>query len=160
MESAMSDDLYFLRFEHKPLTPQQWEHLQRSVVRRATENRAQIARGTFAAILAALRWAAEGGRHVARMLGRRAAAAASGRWRCYTTWRARRRAVQELRSLDDHVLKDLGLHRSGIEAAVYGLDSSRVAEGSVAAASRHTPQVRRPGARKADTQQSIVKSAA
>jgi uncharacterized protein YjiS (DUF1127 family) len=160
MESDMADDLYFLRFEHRPLTPQQWEHVQRSVVRRAGESRAQIVRSMFAAILISMRRVAEGGRNAARMLGHGAAAAASRNWRRYTTWRARRRAVQELRSLDDHMLRDLGLSRSGIEAAVYGLDSSRVAEGSVAAAPRYAPQPGRIGARRAEAQQLIVKSAA
>jgi uncharacterized protein YjiS (DUF1127 family) len=160
MENAMSDDFYFLRFEHRPLTPQQWDHLQRSVVRRASENRARIVRSVLAAILTSLRRAAEGGRNVTCMLGHCAAAATSRCWRSYATWRERRRAVMELRGLDDRVLKDIGLHRSGIEAAAYGLDSRLVARGSVAAAPRHATQVRRIGARQAKAQPLIVKSAA
>jgi uncharacterized protein YjiS (DUF1127 family) len=34
------------------------------------------------------------------------------------TWRRRRAAIAELSALDDESLKDIGLHRSGIEAAV------------------------------------------
>lgn len=33
-------------------------------------------------------------------------------------WRRRRAAIAELSALDDQTLKDIGLHRSGIEAAV------------------------------------------
>jgi len=36
------------------------------------------------------------------------------------SWRRRRSAIARLGALDDHMLKDLGLHRSGIEAAVRG----------------------------------------
>ncbi|WP_065285016.1 DUF1127 domain-containing protein [Ensifer aridi] len=31
-----------------------------------------------------------------------------------------RRAVRELRALDDHALRDIGISRSQIQAAVYG----------------------------------------
>jgi uncharacterized protein YjiS (DUF1127 family) len=34
------------------------------------------------------------------------------------SWRRRKAAVAQLRALDDAALKDIGLHRSGIEAAV------------------------------------------
>ncbi len=34
------------------------------------------------------------------------------------SWRRRRAAIAELNTLDDAMLKDIGLHRSGIEAAV------------------------------------------
>jgi uncharacterized protein YjiS (DUF1127 family) len=34
------------------------------------------------------------------------------------SWRRRRSAIAQLNALDDATLKDIGLHRSGIEAAV------------------------------------------
>jgi uncharacterized protein YjiS (DUF1127 family) len=34
----------------------------------------------------------------------------------------RRRGIRELRSLEDRMLKDIGVHRSEIEAAARGLD--------------------------------------
>ena len=43
-----------------------------------------------------------------------------GLWRQIRSWRERRAALAQLRVLDDAALKDIGLHRSGIEAAVLG----------------------------------------
>ena len=44
------------------------------------------------------------------------------------TWRKRRIAIRELRALDDHTLKDIGLSRSQIPSVVEGLlDQSRTA---------------------------------
>lgn len=41
-----------------------------------------------------------------------------GLWRQLTAWYQAREAMAQLRSLDDAALKDIGLHRSEIEAAV------------------------------------------
>jgi uncharacterized protein YjiS (DUF1127 family) len=55
------------------------------------------------------------------------AAAAVRRWsHACTTWCARRQAIRALGALDDRTLKDFGINRSEIEAAVHG----RAAEGS------------------------------
>jgi len=43
------------------------------------------------------------------------------------SWRRRRTAIAELNALDDAMLKDIGLHRSGIEAAVECGLSARLA---------------------------------
>ena len=43
-----------------------------------------------------------------------------GLWRQVRYWRQRRTALAQLQALDDTALKDIGLHRSGIEAAVLG----------------------------------------
>src|SRR5262245_59444302 len=128
MESAMGDDFYFLRFEHRPLTPEQWDRLKRSAVRGARENRTQLLRSLFVTILTPVRSAAV-----------RAVAAAGRRWRAYATWRERRRAVKELSGLEDRMLKDMGLHRSEIESVVYGSNVSRQPEATVAALVLHKP---------------------
>jgi uncharacterized protein YjiS (DUF1127 family) len=46
-------------------------------------------------------------------------------WRRLWAWACRRAAVARLHALDDRMLKDIGLDRSGIEAAVRGQDSRR-----------------------------------
>ena len=53
-------------------------------------------------------------------LARRAAAAVAAGWRAGARWRQRRQAIRELGALDDRTLRDLGLGRSEIEAAVDG----------------------------------------
>jgi uncharacterized protein YjiS (DUF1127 family) len=53
-------------------------------------------------------------------------------WRQLVAWYQARAAVAQLRGLDDAALKDIGLHRSGIEAAV------------IKESARAAPQKRRP----------------
>ena len=43
-------------------------------------------------------------------------------WRRYAAWCENRRAIHDLRGLDDRSLRDLGIGRSEITAAVLGLD--------------------------------------
>jgi uncharacterized protein YjiS (DUF1127 family) len=49
-------------------------------------------------------------------------------WANVKGWRHRKRAVAELRALDNRMLKDIGIERSEIESVVRGLrrDRSRV----------------------------------
>ena len=56
-------------------------------------------------------------------------------WRQIRSWRQRRAGLAQLRALDDAALKDIGLHRSGIEAAVRGPRS-----GTARPQRRHFPQ--------------------
>jgi uncharacterized protein YjiS (DUF1127 family) len=151
-----SEDFYFLRFEHRPLTPEQWDQLKRGVIRRAQADRARALRDLLAGVPTLLLVVARGGRAMGRMLGRSA-----GKWSsAYATWRERRCAVKELSLLNDRALKDIGLHRSEIESVVYGRDSSRMTEGKVAAFLFHKPYERRSTAAKGATKQLIEKSAA
>jgi uncharacterized protein YjiS (DUF1127 family) len=158
MESAMGDteDFYFLRFDHRPLTPEQWDALKRSAVRHAKENRARLLRGMFGAILTSVQRVAQGG----RALGSRAASAARRRWRSYVIWRERRHAVKELGGLDDRVLKDIGLHRSEIESVIYARDAGRVIDGKGATVLVHKPQAKQDVATKGRSEQMIERSAA
>jgi uncharacterized protein YjiS (DUF1127 family) len=122
-----SDDFYFLRFEHRPLTPEQLDQLKRSTGRTAREHRARLVRNLGIAALASLRGAARGVGRIIRWLAHRAAAIAGERWRAYADWRERRAAVKELAALDDRTLRDLGLTRSEIEFVVRR-DSARSSE--------------------------------
>jgi len=55
----------------------------------------------------------------------RGAAAVAATWRAIAKWRARRRAIRELGAFDDRTLRDMGLNRAGIEAAVEGRGPAR-----------------------------------
>jgi uncharacterized protein YjiS (DUF1127 family) len=144
-----SDEFYFLRFEHRPLTPEQWEHLKLHVIRSAQRDRAQALRRMFGGIAASLRAVAGAARGLAGKL-----------WSGYASWHDRRAAVRELGQLDDRTLKDLGLHRSQIESVVYGRDSKRVNEGNIAATLFHKPCTRPSAGPKPGPKQLIDRSAA
>jgi uncharacterized protein YjiS (DUF1127 family) len=123
-----SDDFYFLRFEHRPLAPEQLDQLKRAAERAAREHRARMLRGLGIAALAALRSAARGTGSNIRALAHRAAAVVGAGWDAYAAWRERRAAVKELAALDDRTLKDLGLTRSEIEYVVGRRDAVRSSE--------------------------------
>ena len=123
-----SDDFYFLRFEHRPLTPEQLDQLKRAAEHAAREHRTRALRGLATAVLASLRSAASGARGITRALGHRAATVARAGWSGYTAWRERRAAVKELAALDDRTLRDLGLSRSEIEYVVGRRDAARSCE--------------------------------
>jgi uncharacterized protein YjiS (DUF1127 family) len=144
----MGDDFYFLRFEHRPLTPEQWDLVRRTTARRAHEERARALRGVLVAILM-----------TARAGVAATAAAARRRWRAYSSWRERRAAIKELGGLDDRMLKDMGLHRSEIETVV-GFDPSRLSEGKVAPILVHKPCGKRSVATNAAPKRLIERTAA
>ena len=144
-----SDDFYFLRFEHRPLTPEQWEQLRQSMRQRAQADRAHALRDLLARLPKLAMVAARGGWAMGRLLAR-----------TYAAWRVRRRAIKELRGLDDRVLKDMGLHRSEIESVVYGQDSRPVAEGKVASSPCPKPYASRRIATKGGMSQLMEKNAA
>jgi uncharacterized protein YjiS (DUF1127 family) len=151
-----SDDFYFLRFEHRPLTPEQWEQLRQGVRHRVQADRAHALRDLLAWVPKLAMVAARGGWAMGRTVVRSA-----GKWsRTYTAWRARRRAIKELRGLDDRVLKDIGLHRSEIESVIYGQDSGPVAGGKVAASPCPKPHASRRIAAKGAMSQLMQKNAA
>jgi uncharacterized protein YjiS (DUF1127 family) len=151
MESAMGDteDLYFLRFEHRPLTPEEWDRVKRSVVRGAGEHRAQMLRSLLVAILTSPR-------RVAKLV----AAAVGQSWRAYATWRERRLAIKELGGLDDRVLKDMGLHRSEIESVVYGSNAGHQPKATVAPVVLRKPCAKQSVAVRGAPKQLIERTAA
>jgi uncharacterized protein YjiS (DUF1127 family) len=130
MEQVMHnrDEFYFLRFEHRPLTAEQLDRLQREVVRNATIDRARAVRRSLGTIARSF-----------RRLGATALNIMRGWWAGFTDWNVRRAAVKELRGLDDRTLKDLGLHRSEIESVVHGPVAGVKAGGKVATVLFHMP---------------------
>ena len=79
------------------------------------------------AVLRALQAAAGGGAAIIRTLAKAVIAAAGKWWRAYTIRRARIAAIRELHTVDDRMLKDIGLSRSEIEwVVVHGRDAPRV----------------------------------
>ena len=123
-----SEQFYFLRFEHRPLTPEQWDLLKQQVGIQVQRERARAFRRAFGAI--ALPW-----RSIAAAVRHKA-----GRWwTAYQGWRRRRAAVSELSGLDDRILKDIGVHRSEIESVVYGPDAGPTSGEQIA-----TPLLRDP----------------
>jgi uncharacterized protein YjiS (DUF1127 family) len=151
-----SDDFYFLRFEHRPLTPEEWTRLKQGARQRAEKERVRALRAMLAGVpklaVVAVRSVWAMGRTVVR---------SAGEWSStYAAWRMRRRAIKELRGLDDRVLKDIGLHRSEIESVVRGQDSGPVAEGKVAVSLCPKPYVSGRIATKGATRQLMEKNAA
>lgn len=49
-------------------------------------------------------------------------------YRRFRMWRERRSAIRQLAALDDHLLRDIGIERSGIEVAVNGPVSTAVGD--------------------------------
>ena len=151
-----SDDFYYLRFEHMPLTPEQWDQLRQDVRLRAQADLAHALRDLLARVP---KLAIVAGRAVWAM--GRTVVRSAGKWSgTYAAWRERRRAIKELGGLDDRVLKDMGLHRSEIESVVYGRDSRQVTEGKVAALLFHKPYDKRTRPLKSASRQLIDKNAA
>jgi len=102
-------------FDHRKLTPEQWDALKRLAAREAQAVRADAVRQLFRVAPLALR--------TARTLGATLSATAGRWWARYIRWRKCRAAVRELAALDDRTLKDLGLHRSEIETVVWGQET-------------------------------------
>jgi len=64
---------------------------------------------------------------IIRVLAKAVIAATGKWWRAYTIRRARIAAIRELHTLDDHMLKDIGLSRSEIDwMLVHGRDVPRL----------------------------------
>src|SRR5262245_19173303 len=144
-----NDELYFQRFEHRPLTLEQWNLVKQHAIGRAQRERTQVLRRTFGAIAAA-----------AQAVARVTRQAARGWLTAYAHWRERRAAVRELAGLDDRTLKDLGLHRSEIESVIYGREARRVSEGRIAATFLHKPYTPPPTRQAPRRAQRIERNAA
>lgn len=95
----------------RDFTPAQWDHFMQRAEQRAHDARARAFRDA------------------ARALGRLLLRG----WHAYRLWRERRRAMAQLAALDGHMLKDMGIDRSEIEAAVRGRDAEDTAQRQLAA---------------------------
>jgi uncharacterized protein YjiS (DUF1127 family) len=109
-------------FYYNGLASGEWDKARARIIRRAEAARAQALRDLAGVILRPLRIAAW------------AVAATAGKWwRAYALRRERRRAVRELRALDDRTLRDIGVNRSEIDWVVYGQDETRLRDATIAA---------------------------
>ena len=97
------------------------------------------------AVLRALQAAAGGGAAIIRTLAKAVIAAAGKWWRAYTIRRARIAAIRELHTVDDRMLKDIGLSRSEIEwVVVHGRDAPRVHWASQSRSSHTSSSAEKP----------------
>ena len=112
--------------DYRGLTPDQRQRVMHLVIRDAQAARAQAPHDLGGAGLCALQAAAGGGAAIIRLRAK-AVIAEAGKWRrTYTIRRARIAAIRELHTLDDRMLKDIGLSRSEIEwVVVHGRDVPR-----------------------------------
>jgi len=145
------------RTDFRQLSPEQWERSRQEIIQRANEARARVVRDLVRGLFRSM---AESGRDLARSVTFQALTMA-GRWiRGYANWLKRRQAVRALAALDDCALKDIGIHRSEIEAVVDGRDLKRKSECEVSAPLSHQ-RCHRPITRaKFPTKQPIRKNAA
>jgi uncharacterized protein YjiS (DUF1127 family) len=97
------------------LTSAQWAAFKRAAVSRARDERNRAIRRLWIAISLRI-----------RRTMRNADAWIARQWRAYQAARRRRRAMFELDTLSDFMLKDIGLRRCDIPSIVYRHDSSRI----------------------------------
>jgi uncharacterized protein YjiS (DUF1127 family) len=97
------------------LSPEERDHLTRQIIARAEVERAKAIYALFRTLF--LAWP--------KQFALAALRAFAAGWAAYRIWQTRRRAVAELRSLDDRHLKDIGLRRGEIESVIYGTDETR-----------------------------------
>jgi len=128
--------------DYRGLTPDQWQRVQH-VVGTAETARAQALHNLGGAVLRALQATAGGG--AIRVLAKAVIAATGKWWRAYTIRRARIAAIRELHTLDDHMLKDIGLSRSEIDwVVVHGRDAPRVHWASQSRSSHTSSSAEKP----------------
>jgi uncharacterized protein YjiS (DUF1127 family) len=107
MESAMrpNDAIDISTIDWRRLTPAEQARLRARIIERAQAARIEA---WCDALIGAL------------SLGRRIGAALLAAWRDAANWLERKRAIRQLHALDDRALRDIGLDRSEIDAAVEG----------------------------------------
>jgi uncharacterized protein YjiS (DUF1127 family) len=106
-DMAARNEFDFETMDYRSLTPEQVGRLHREVMAAARAERVRLAK-------VVVRW-------LATRLPRAIATWAREQWRTYRRWRDRRAAAAELHRLTDYELRDIGLRRSEIYAAVNGL---------------------------------------
>jgi uncharacterized protein YjiS (DUF1127 family) len=124
----MCDDINFdlESRDFRALSDAEWADLKQRVERRARADRGEAIRSAVAALWALPdRLAETAGPWIAHFAVRTRLAARHA-WRAYRVARRRRLAVRQLNALDDRSLKDIGLRRGGIHAAVYRHDPAGI----------------------------------
>jgi uncharacterized protein YjiS (DUF1127 family) len=118
MEHPMftGDEDDFSSLNLKDLSPQDWDLLRRRAIERAHRTRSELMKALVGRFFTAV------GRGVSEAA--RAGSVALARWR---SRRRDRAAIARLQSLDDYVLKDIGIQRTEIESVVHahGNDGTR-----------------------------------
>jgi uncharacterized protein YjiS (DUF1127 family) len=125
---AMRDDLRIdlESLDFRALSATEWTELRERLGRRAHAERAEAMRRAGAALWALPGRLVEAAAPRITSLAVRARLAARHGWRAYRAARRRRIALRQLQALDDRSLKDIGVRRSGIYAAVYRHDPGAV----------------------------------
>jgi uncharacterized protein YjiS (DUF1127 family) len=134
MESAMrpNDEIDISSIDWRRLTPAEQARLRARIIERAQAARIEA---WCDALIGAL------------SLGRRIGAALLAAWRDAANWLERKRAIRQLHALDDRALRDIGLDRSEIDAAVEGRNpASPTTAEVVAARDPKTPLCQNPAA--------------
>jgi len=115
------DEMDLCALTYRTMTPAEREAFKRQVIRRAFAERDAAIRATFRQIWSML--------PNVKKVAHAGIAALHNLWIAYLENRGRKVAVNELLSLDDRMLKDMGLSRSEIIAVVYAENNLQLPPG-------------------------------
>jgi len=106
----MFDRVELDAFEARHLSPAQWVSLRRGIISRAREERRQLLQQMIAGVLAAIRAARQAAGEFPGALRRG--------MRRYLARQQRRSELRQLHAMDDTALRDIGIARVEVQAAL------------------------------------------